>query len=80
MDPVNSDPRKTKLPPDVEQMLNDVERAATAVRAKVGKLRGVAGELDCPVCKTGKLRYRVSARNGHIAAGCTTDGCVSWME
>ena len=39
-----------------------------------------AGEMDCPVCKTGKLRYSRASYNGHVHAGCTTKGCVSWME
>lgn len=38
------------------------------------------GVMDCPVCRTGKLRYSRSARNGHVHAGCTTTDCVRWME
>jgi hypothetical protein len=38
------------------------------------------GVIDCPVCKTGKLRYSRAGYNGHVHAGCTTDGCVGWME
>lgn len=36
------------------------------------------GEIECPVCKVGKLRF--SRYNGHIHAACTTDKCVQWME
>lgn len=39
-----------------------------------------AGEMDCPVCKTGKLRYSRAAYNGHVHGRCSTDGCVAWME
>lgn len=39
-----------------------------------------AGEMECPVCKTGKLRYSRAAYNGHVHARCSTDGCVAWME
>jgi hypothetical protein len=39
-----------------------------------------AGVMDCPVCKTGKLKYHRSAYNGHVHALCSTPGCVSWME
>jgi hypothetical protein len=39
-----------------------------------------AGKMDCPICKTGKLRYSRAAYNGHVHASCSTDGCVSWME
>lgn len=38
------------------------------------------GEIDCPICKTGKLRFSVSPSNGHVHAHCTTRQCVSWME
>jgi hypothetical protein len=39
-----------------------------------------AGEMACPICEAGKLRYSRSGYNGHVHAGCTTEGCVSWME
>ena len=39
-----------------------------------------AGSMDCPVCKTGKLRYSRAGYNGHVHAGGTTEGCVRWME
>lgn len=45
-----------------------------------GKGHGGYGEIDCPVCKTGKLAFKVSAYNGHLWGQCKTDGCVSWME
>lgn len=38
------------------------------------------GVIPCPVCGTGKLHYSRSGYNGHIHAGCSTGGCVSWME
>jgi hypothetical protein len=39
-----------------------------------------AGEMPCPVCGTGKLRYSRSGYNGHVHARCSNDGCVAWME
>ena len=39
-----------------------------------------AGEMACPVCKTGKLRYSRAGYNGHVHAACSTDTCVRWME
>lgn len=39
-----------------------------------------AQEIDCPVCKTGKLRFSISGYNGHCHAGCSTVDCVRWME
>lgn len=44
------------------------------------KGNGGTGEVACPVCSTGKLRYRVAGYNGHRAAKCSTDGCVCFME
>jgi hypothetical protein len=38
------------------------------------------GSMSCPVCKTGTLRYSRAAYNGHVHAGCSTEGCVRWME
>lgn len=39
-----------------------------------------SGETDCPVCKTGRLRYSRAGYNGHVHAGCSTSGCVAWVE
>jgi len=39
-----------------------------------------AGVMDCPICKTGKLKYSRSSYNGHVHARCSTEKCVSWME
>jgi hypothetical protein len=39
-----------------------------------------AGVMDCPVCKTGKLRYSRAAYNGHVHARCSTADCVAWMQ
>ena len=38
------------------------------------------GEIQCPVCKKGVLRYSRAACNGHVHAACSTKGCVQWME
>lgn len=38
------------------------------------------GNIDCPVCKTGKLHFSVAKSNGHVHAKCTTRLCMSWME
>ena len=39
-----------------------------------------AGEIDCPACKAGKLRYSRAAYNGHVHAACSNGECVRWME
>lgn len=39
-----------------------------------------SGEMVCPVCQTGRLRYSRANYNGHVHAACSTTGCVRWME
>lgn len=41
---------------------------------------GSVGKIPCPVCRAGELKFSRAALNGHIHAGCTTKGCVNWME
>lgn len=42
---------------------------------------GARGAINCPICKgENTLQFSVSGFNGHIHAGCTTEGCVRWME
>lgn len=53
-------------------------RAAIVEHSAINNLR--VGELECPICKIGKLRYGIAESNGHIHAGCTTESCVAWME
>ena len=38
------------------------------------------GEIDCPICKTGKLRYSRAGYNGQVHARCSSVNCVAWME
>ena len=55
-------------------------RAAITDKEGDGKRRmATAGEVDCPICEKGRLTYRIHT-NGHIAARCTTEGCMAWME
>ncbi|HKS74291.1 MAG TPA: hypothetical protein VJQ82_13905 [Terriglobales bacterium] len=41
---------------------------------------GGIGEIPCPCCEGGRLRYSVASYNGHMHASCSTNNCVSWME
>ena len=41
--------------------------------------RNVDGQIPCPICESGTLRFGI-AGNGHCHAACSTNGCVSWME
>ena len=56
------------------QMLAARERIVEATGGKCG----VDGSVQCPHCP-GRVHYAV-ARNGHVHARCTTEGCVAWME
>lgn len=47
----------------------NVMKAREAITNKEGTKRRLAGEVDCPVCDGGKLKYSI-ASNGHIHAGC----------
>lgn len=55
--------------------------AHEAARAKrFGKGKGGVGEIVCPKCGTGTLRYTVSSYNGHMHGQCSTPNCLAWME
>jgi hypothetical protein len=38
------------------------------------------GELPCPVCKTGTVRWLRVPRNKHLRMGCTTPECILMMQ
>lgn len=51
-------------------------------QAIVDKARGrlgISGDIECPVCGTGKVFYWIGF-NGQIHAECSTPYCVHWME
>ena len=52
-------------------------KAIMAHHASTGENRGA---IPCPVCTSGTLGYRRATSNGHVAAKCSTGGCVAWME
>ena len=63
-----------------QSMIAMVAAHADAKEKGFGKKNGGVSSLKCPVCEGGTLRYSVASYNGHMHAGCTTEGCVSWME
>lgn len=70
---------------DFRQRLTNTVTARKAIVDHCGGpwkkgMPGSSGEIPCPVCTIGKLRFSRSGYNGHIHAGCTTDGCVCWMQ
>ena len=67
----------------IAKRMNDLRAAQEAITAKEGRkkpVKDIVSFIDCPVCKSGKLHYRISSYNGHRHAQCTTEHCVSWME
>lgn len=49
-------------------------------RAAIIETGKSSGEIDCPACGKGKLRFSVARSNGHVHACCTTRLCMQWME
>lgn len=82
-----------RTPEEIEaeerEMAERVNKTARARKAIVDQLGGswkrgtpgASGVIDCPACG-GKesLSFSRSGYNGHIHAGCKTEGCVRWME
>jgi hypothetical protein len=70
----------------IAEMFVNIGKAREAIVESLGGkwkrgMSGSSGAIDCPVCSGQKtLRFSRSGYNGHIHAGCSTDGCVRWME
>lgn len=73
--PVTKEERDA-LRANIGQRVKDI---GTAREAIIATKQG-SGEIDCPICKTGKLRFSVARSNGHVHAHCSTRLCMSWME
>jgi hypothetical protein len=41
---------------------------------------GKSGELPCPACGTGTIRWTRSPGKGHLHAGCSTKDCFAVMQ
>lgn len=71
---------------EMNKRLELIGKARTAIVAHLGGpwkrgAAGASGEIDCPACGAVKtLRFSRAGYNGHIHAGCKTEGCVRWME
>lgn len=64
----------------IERRIEDVSVAHAAILEATQGEVGISGEITCPVCQTGALRYSIASVNGHVHAQCSTDDCVRWME
>jgi hypothetical protein len=59
-----------------ERELAALGEVLNAIRGR----RGIRGEMVCPACGEGTLRYRTSASNGHVGACCSTPGCLRFVQ
>jgi len=81
-------PTPEEVAAEVRSIEESSQRSLVAMRAAhedakqhgYGKGHGGIGEIVCPVCATGVLRYSVAGYNGHIHGRCETTDCVAWME
>jgi len=60
-----------------DEIAERVEKASEAVNRALRER--IKSPIACPICGTGRLAFR-AASNGHVAAVCSTTGCVSWIE
>jgi hypothetical protein len=70
-----------------EDKLAAIDRAFTAIRAArkharkaLGSGAPGAGEIPCPACGSGVIRYTVRAPYGRLDGACSTSGCVLWSN
>jgi hypothetical protein len=65
---------------EINEQFEKTTQARGAIIKHAGGKRGVSGDLPCPVCDSGTLKYSIAMSNGHVWASCTTSDCVAWME
>ena len=59
------------------------ERAVAALCAIMTRTNGNRtghGEITCPNCRVGRLRYAFSPNNRHLRAQCSTENCTAVVE
>jgi len=49
------------------------------IRETYGK-SDASGEIACPLCEVGTVRFVVNGFNGHTRGYCGTRGCLRWVE
>lgn len=64
----------------IDAFLNRMATIRTAILSDLGEKRSGSGEIACPCCKTGTVRYSRASLNGHVHARCSTPDCANWME
>jgi len=68
--------------PEDDEIIEKVLKVRSLIRQKHPPSdKFVEDEISCPLCENGKVHYSISDHvNGHIHAGCSTKGCLQWIE
>jgi len=64
---------------DFAQAFDMLTQARYEITQDAEHKRGVEGQITCPKCKSGLLKYVISD-NGHLQACCTTPDCLMFAE
>lgn len=65
--------------PDVDGRVGAITRAIEAIHEDQRTARFSVGDVACPACETGRLRY-VSTGRRALRAQCSTPGCLRFMS
>ena len=69
----------------IEETVKDAEKIMNAVEKAIEDGLGNPGEIPCPACKEGTVKYRKAYGiqdhiNGHLHIRCSTLGCINICE
>ena len=81
-------PTREEAEKEVDEFEARMDRFSKALRAAkddakahgLKKGSGGYGNVKCPNCEDGQIKYSVASYNGHMHAACSTPHCASWME
>ena len=65
----------SKFKEDVDSFFNGVDQILKAIPKE-----GTSGEMPCPVCRDGTVKWVRVAYNKHIRLGCSTPNCIMMMQ
>jgi len=59
----------------VDEMLDGIDKVLRDIPKE-----GNEGELPCPVCKTGTIKWVRVPTNRHLRVGCSTPECIMMIQ
>ena len=65
----------SKFKEDVDNFFSGIDK----VLGEIPK-EGTSGEMPCPVCGTGTVKWVRVAYNKHIRLGCSTPDCIIMIQ